>query len=602
MKLISTLCFFISFFCHSQFPVSPLSCTAPFYHGVASGDPLNDRVIIWTRVTPFDFNDSVTGTYRVASDSSFLNTVNSGIFTTNSTVDFTVKIDVTGLNANTFYFYEFEVNGQRSPIGRTKTIPDGSVDNLRFGVVSCANLESGYFNAYKAINERNDVDAVLMLGDYIYEYEEGYYGPNSSITRDLEPDNEIISLSDYRMRYSSYHLDRSLQNLHQNYPWICVWDDHEFANNSYKDGAENHSSNEGSWDERKENGQKAYFEWLPIRPRVSKLYDIYRGFDFGDLFSLMMLDTRIHGREEQFGITNSQINDTNRTMLGEDQFQWLKNALSNSTCKWKVLGNQVLMAEVTVLGIPLNSDGWDGYPAQRNKLYDFILNNNLDNFCVLTGDIHTSWGIDLKKANEKVGVEFITPSVTSPSVPINASWLITIENSHVKYLELTEKGFIILDVTPQKIQSDWYFVNTLDHIDASNYWAKGLYSSDGNNSLNEANSKEEGHGPFLISLMSECPKTTSTNSENNSFILGLYPNPVQDYLTIQFNSLKPTKKLVEIYDLMGNLIIQKTIKVESISGILHANISTKQINSGQYLLKLIDENSGNFIESRFIKQ
>ena len=581
---------------------SPLTCAAPFYHGVASGDPLSNKVIIWTRVTPIDFSQSISGTYKVAEDSLFNNVISSGVFNTDFTSDFTVKIDVSGLNPNTFYFYRFETNGKKSPIGRTKTLPIGTVDNMRLAVVSCANLESGYFNAYKAINKRNDADAIIMLGDYIYEYEEGYYDPNSSVPRDLEPSNEIISLADYRMRYSSYHLDRSLQRLHQNYPWICVWDDHEFANDAYKDGAQNHNANEGNWYQRKEYAKKAYFEWLPIRPSDSKLMHIYRKFDFGDLFSLLMVDTRIHGREEQLGVSNAQTNDTNRTLLGTDQFQWLKTELANSNCKWKALGNQVVMAEVTIFGVPFNSDAWDGYPAQRNKLFDFIINNNLENFCVLTGDIHTSWAIDLKKGNDKVGVEFVTTSVTSPSVPINASFLITIENSHVKYVELTKKGFILLDVTPQKIQSDWYYVNTIDQDDASNYWAKGYYSNDGDNNLIEATSATTGHGEFNTPLMSECPSTSEIENEPIFVVLGIYPNPVSGELSIQFNDGLSSAYTLEIYSIGGEKIIEQAIYAKNISGILHTRIRLNNLRSGSYILKITNMKSGKITSKKFIKQ
>ena len=585
-----------------QVIASPLTCTAPFYHGVASGDPLSNKVIIWTRVTPIDFSQSISGTYKVAEDSLFNNVISSGVFNTDFTSDFTVKIDVSGLNPNTFYFYRFETNGKKSPVGRTKTLPIGNVGNIRFAVVSCANLESGYFNAYKAINERNDADAIIMLGDYIYEYEEGYYDPNSNVPRDLEPSNEIISLADYRMRYSSYHLDRSLQRLHQNYPWICVWDDHEFANDAYKDGAQNHNTNEGNWYQRKEYAKKAYFEWLPIRPSDSKLMHIYRKFDFGNLFSLLMVDTRIHGREEQLGVSNAQTNDTNRTLLGADQFQWLKTELLNSNCKWKALGNQVVMAEVTIFGVPFNSDAWDGYPAQRNKLFDYIINNNLENFCVLTGDIHTSWAIDLKKGNDKVGVEFVTTSVTSPSIPINASFLITIENSHVKYVELTKKGFILLDVTPQKIQSDWYYVNTIDQDDASNYWAKGYYSNDGDNNLIEASSATTGHGEFNIPLMSECPLTSDIENEPNFVVLGVYPNPVSGELSIQFNDGLLSAYKLEIYSINGEKIIDQAIYAKNISGILHTRIQLNNLRSGSYILKITNKKSGKITSKKFIKQ
>ena len=585
-----------------QVIVSPLTCTAPFYHGVASGDPLSNKVIIWTRVTPIDFSQSISGTYKVAEDSLFNNVVNSGNFNTNYTSDFTVKIDVGGLNPNTFYFYQFQTNGKKSPIGRTKTIPVGTIDNMRFAVVSCANLESGYFNAYKAINQRNDADAIIMLGDYIYEYEEGYYDPNSNVPRDLEPSNEVISLADYRMRYSSYRLDRSLQQLHQNYPWICVWDDHEFANNAYKDGAQNHDSNEGNWYDRKEYAKKAYFEWLPIRPSDSKLMYIYRKFDFGDLFSLLMVDTRIHGREEQLGVSNAQTNDTNRTLLGEDQFQWLKTELTNSNCTWKTLGNQVVMAEVTILGIPFNSDAWDGYPAQRNKLFDFIVDNNLDNFCVLTGDIHTSWAIDLKKGNENVGVEFVTTSVTSPGVPINASFLITIENPHVKYVELTKRGFILLDVTPQKIQSDWYYVNTIDQDDESNYWAKGYFSNNGANNLIEATTSTIGHGEFNVPLMSECPITSNIENELDIIVLGIYPNPVSGELSIQFNDGKSSEYTIQIYSVSGETILKQPIYAKNISGILHSKVPLNNVRTGSYILKITNVKSGKITSKKFIKK
>lgn len=588
------------FFC--QVITSPLACTAPFYHGVASGDPLSDKVIIWTRVTPIDFSQSISGTYKVAVDSLFNNVISSGVFNTDFTSDFTVKIDVSGLNPNTFYFYRFETNGKKSPIGRTKTVPVGTIDNMRFAVVSCANLESGYFNAYKAINERNDADAIIMLGDYIYEYEEGYYDPNSNVPRDLEPSNEVVSLADYRMRYSSYRLDRSLQRLHQNYPWICVWDDHEFANNAYKDGAQNHDSNEGNWYDRKEYAKKAYFEWLPIRPSDSKLMHIYRKFEFGDLFSLLMVDTRIHGREEQLGVSNAQTNDTNRTLLGDDQFEWLKAELTNSNCTWNTLGNQVVMAEVTILGIPFNSDAWDGYPAQRNKLFDFIIDNDLDNFCVLTGDIHTSWAIDLKKGNDKVGVEFVTTSVTSPGVPINASFLITIENPHVKYVELTKKGFILLDVTPQKIQSDWYYVNTINQDDASNYWAKGYYSNNGDNNLIEATSASTGHGEFNIPLMSECPSTSEIENEHNLVVLGIYPNPVSGELSIQFNDGLSSAYTLEIYSIGGEKILDQPIYAKNISGILHTRIRLNNLRSGSYILKITNVKSGKITSKKFIKK
>ena len=200
-KFLFLIFVFFSFFIRAQTSVSPLECIAPFYHGVASGDPLSDRVIIWTRITPDDFNSIVSVDFRVALDPEFSSIVSQGTIQTDASKDFTIKADIIGLSPNTFYFYEFEYNGALSAVGRTKTLPVGNVDNMRLAIVSCANLEAGYFNVYDAINERNDVDAVLMLGDYIYEYESGGYSPNANIDRTWEPQEEIVELNAYRMRY-----------------------------------------------------------------------------------------------------------------------------------------------------------------------------------------------------------------------------------------------------------------------------------------------------------------------------------------------------------------------------------------------------------------
>jgi alkaline phosphatase D len=233
-------------------------CLKPFYHGVASGDPMSDRVIIWTRVTPDtnQINQSIIVDWKIATDTGMVNVINQGTLLTDSTKDFTVKVDANGLNPNTFYFYEFKANGKYSPRGRTKTTPIGSVDSLRFALTSCANFEAGLFNSYASLLARADFDAVLALGDYIYEYNTGGYSPNATVNRQWSPSNEILSIADYRMRYSSYRLDLDLQRLHQQFPFVIVYDDHEFANDAYLNGAQNHQAGEGPWSDRKQNAKK----------------------------------------------------------------------------------------------------------------------------------------------------------------------------------------------------------------------------------------------------------------------------------------------------------------------------------------------------------
>ena len=525
-------------------------CIAPFYHGVASGDPLSDRVIIWTRITPTDFGQTLTGTYHVATDDQFNNVVANGTFSTDSTIDFTVKIDVTGLNPNTFYYYEFEHNGSYSLVGRTKTLPLGAVDNMRLAVVSCASLESGYFNAYEAIANRNDVDAVLMLGDYIYEYESQGFSPNANVDRTWQPAEEITELNDYRLRYNSYRLDYALRKLHQNFPWICIWDDHETANDSYPGGADNHQANEGPWPQRMSAGKKAYFEWIPIRPKAPGNQEIFRTFELGDLAKIIMLDTRLEGRDQQVGTNDPVFNDTTRTILGPTQFQWFKNELSTTTQPWKIIGNQVMIGAVEIFGTPINTDSWDGYPAERQKLFDHLSTNNIDNMVVLTGDIHTSWAVDLKNGNNPVGVEMVTPSVTSPGSPINLSNLITLQNPNIKYVELTKRGFILVDITPQRVQGDWYNVSTINEINASSSCVKSYVSNLGNNSLTLTNNPANGHGAFPQALAGPCSRFyVGLEDAAKGIVLGLYPNPSADYLTIQ--GMNIIGGLLSITDLSG---------------------------------------------------
>ena len=270
----------------------------PFYHGVASGDPLNDRVILWTRVTP-DSDAPVEVAYHVSSTPDMMSTVASGTVTTDIDKDYTVKVDVSGLKPGQTYYYYFSALGANSILGRTRTAPEGDINQLRFAVVSCSNYQDGYFNAYERIAERNDIDAVIHLGDYIYEYETGGFGHSDEVNRGHLPTHEIISLMDYRIRYSYYKLDAQLRKAHQQVPFITIWDDHEFANNAWMGGAENHQGNEGDWNVRKANAYKAYFEWMPVRTEESVPTKIYRKIRYGNLVDLILLDTRMEGREKQ---------------------------------------------------------------------------------------------------------------------------------------------------------------------------------------------------------------------------------------------------------------------------------------------------------------
>jgi len=337
---------------------------ADFLHGVASGDPLQDKVILWTRLTPVDLSARLNVTWEIATDDQFKLNLKTGVVQTTKTDDFTVKVDATGLQTDTIYYYRFHFGNKTSPVGQTKTLPV-STNKVSFAVCSCSNYPAGYFYVYREIAKQN-VDVVIHLGDYIYEYgADGYATEDAEkLGRTLPSDNnkEIIKLEDYRKRYALYRQDKDLQAVHQRHPFIVIWDDHELANDTWRDGAENHQDNEGSFSDRKLAALQAYFEWMPIRPVSNTDHlNIYRQFNFGSLVQLTMLDTRIIARDEQLEYKDymtasgldaqkfqADLTDSKRTLMGLTQRDWLVDKLKQSTATWNVIGQQVLMSKMWI--------------------------------------------------------------------------------------------------------------------------------------------------------------------------------------------------------------------------------------------------------------
>ncbi|MBB1386870.1 alkaline phosphatase D family protein [Pseudoalteromonas sp. SG45-5] len=334
-----------------------------FDHGVASGDPLNDSLIIWTRVTPKDTTtNSLKVQWQVALDPQFTTISHDGEAQISNATDFTLKVDLQGLRPNTAYYYRFNAHGKTSPVGQGKTLPIGDIDKVKLAVVSCANYPAGYFHVYGEIAKQPDLDAVIHLGDYIYEYgNDGYATEDAAkLGRLLPEDNqgEIITLSDYRKRYANYRLDGNLQAAHSHCAFITVWDDHEVANDTWRDGAQNHNSDEGDFSERKLQALQAYFEWMPIR-NVADKERIYRRFEFGNLVSLYMLDTRMLARDKPLDYADFELSTAtgqgefvnalgadDRALLGSEQLTWLTDGIKTSDNRWQVLGQQVLMTKM----------------------------------------------------------------------------------------------------------------------------------------------------------------------------------------------------------------------------------------------------------------
>jgi alkaline phosphatase D len=470
-------------------PESPM-----FRHGVASGDPLSDRVVIWTRC-----EQETELTWTVARDEALRHVVRSDTAAAHAEEDLTVKVDVDGLEPDTTYYYFFEAGEHTSPVGRTQTLPQ-TCDQFRFAMYSCAKYSAGYFNAHARMAERDDIAFVLCLGDYIYEYGNDEKGLGARIGRAFEPDHECRKLEDYRTRYSQYRRDPKLQRLHQRHAFINIVDDHEFCNDTWRDGAGKHEDAEdGPWAERKAAAFQAWREWIPIRlPDPDDPTRIYRTFPLGGLADLILLDTRTR-RDEQTKDPQA-LEHADRTLLGKEQFDWFTNECDRSTATWRIIANAVMIGQVKSefmpedLGNPLSElgvltkrehgpepDQWDGYPVERRRVLECVKQHSKRNIVFLSGDCHSSWAMDLKldpeqPEQESIGGEFCTTSLTSENLDDEAGWdprtrSLEIEkevidrNPHIHWVETDSHGYVIVDINSERAQGDWWFVDQIHNLD-----------------------------------------------------------------------------------------------------------------------------------------
>jgi alkaline phosphatase D len=522
---------------------------SPFLHGVASGDPTPDRVILWTRVTPTA--DATPGSgvgpptavrWEVATDDSFRDVVARGDVVADATTDHTVKVDAAGLPADADLWYRFHALDSTSPVGRTRTAPraDAEVQSWRIGVVSCSNWQRGYFGAYRHLADRDDLDLVLHLGDYLYEY--GVERPGAGeyvvpgvgghlddlgltrsdedpgVLRDHDPEVEMIVLEHYRRRHAQYKTDPDAQRLHARHPMVATIDDHETTDNSWSGGAENHQPDEGDWSERRSQAMQAYFEWMPIRATggAEEPHRVYRELRFGTLAELVMLDERTYRSQQPAGlsgsllVTDPDVADPDRTMLGAAQRGWLGQRLASGGTRWKVLGNPVMFAPLVIgdppdvdgatpaieevlapLGVTppvvVNGDQWDGYRAEQHAMGERF--GAAGGVVLLTGDIHSSWAAEIPadagsylagSDDATVAVEFVTPAVSSDSLvaliassglpaPVARETLTLLVDSlgpWFTYRDLERNGFGIFDLTAERAQFEWWYVPDRSDPDA----------------------------------------------------------------------------------------------------------------------------------------
>lgn len=493
----------------------PDAASGLFRHGVASGDPLSDRIILWTRVTPAA-NEPISLSWRLCEDPELSRVVASGRTMADAGRDYTVKVDATGLAAGTTYYYAFSSDdftsaNARSPIGRTHTLPAAGVQHLRFAVCSCSSYGHGYFNVYREMARRADLDAVIHLGDYIYESS----GPD---VRLHAPDNETTTLQDYRTRHAQYKTDPDLQALHRQNPFIAIWDDHESTDNSARDSARNHTEGEeGVWTQRKAWAQQAYFEWLPIREQRPNDYNfIYRSFDFGGLAELVMLDTRLQRDDAPADFPppcDPALSDPDRRLLGEAQETWFLGTLRASDARWHIVGSSVMFGQWKVWGAPngpacggqyLNADQWDGYQVERQRVMDALRGGAgappTGNCVFLAGDIHSAWALDVVDdpnnalvynpvtGDGSLAVEFVCDSVTSdfPLPEGLGGEAFLAGNPHVKYVQTRLRGYLLLDVRPERVQGEWWYVDTVAEPADGEQFGAAYRTDDGANRLVQA--------------------------------------------------------------------------------------------------------------------
>jgi alkaline phosphatase D len=478
-----------------------------FTHNVASGEPAADSVLLWTRFKP-DAGGPAKVRVEISESRDFAKIVGGGQMVTGPWRDHTVKITVDGLNPGTWHWYRFiGPDGSISPVGRTKTLPVGKAAKFNIAIFSCSNLGYGEFNAYGHAAMRDDIDLVLHMGDYFYEYARGGYDNGAKFAQRIFPADEILNLADYRLRYASYRADPQLQALHAAYPMIPSTDDHEGANDSWEGGAQNHQADEGDWTNRKDAAMQVWREWLPVGEQPWKTYEI------GSLATYYRTDTRMVARSKPYEGGNfmraadpakafaefrdGPWRDPAMTMLGTEQESWLYHGFAREKATWSVLGvgtnmgynylpesamatispdspqrnRDYVKAGVTAAkaGIPYNLDNWGGYPAARSRLLAAAQRNGRD-LVVVTGDSHNGWAYDLPEGGKPAGVEFGGHSVTSPGFEQStkgidpktvAAALMGKTNPELRWVDTSNRGYMHLSLTPQAATNEWVFMETV---------------------------------------------------------------------------------------------------------------------------------------------
>jgi len=585
-------------------------CEGQFKHGVASGDPTHESFIIWTRWTPpSNFSGPQSVGFQVSELPNFTTIEQQGVYLTDTSIDYTVKVDVQGLLANRIYYYRFFTPNDTSITGRTKTLHLTN-ENVRLAFVNCNDYTKGYFNTYKALADRNDVDVVVHLGDYIYEQGGG------SNDRAHDPPSDIWQLNDYRTRYSQYKLDNYLGKSHQLYPFIQIWDDHDIVVDAVSDTSLAHQAQYGSYQARKWAAVKAFREWNPVRDDTSNFIKNWRKFSFGSTLDMFVVDVRLYDRDKfPQNINDTMYNSPFAKMLGPEQLNWLLTNLQQSTATWKIIANGLMFSQLEALGTPLVLENWDGYNHERNQIFQLIKNQNISNVIVYSGDFHCAFANNLSdnpynilnynpiNGNGSLAVEFIPPSASSDNFDEGndfglgagnyslAQTLITTGNPHVKYVNLIDHGFGLLDLSPNRAQNEFWYVNSvMDAATTTSYCGNvSVVNNNSNKITNGNNPLSAGNLGFMpLGCFQSNTGIEEPFNVQQPGILSCYPNPFSSDITFQMLGEIGKMINVELYNSLGQSVASKTFYQNSVIENFYWEIP-KQLPKAPYVLQIISD-------------
>lgn len=584
MKMLLPLAFIcIAQFLHAQITSYPANIYgdtlhAPFYYGVASGDPTATQVVIWTRIDP-TAGASVQVDWEIAADSSFTNVLQNGTATVDGSTDHTLAIDLSGLSPAQHYWYRFQgPQGNYSAIGRTKTAATGVSANIRLAIASCSSIYSGFFTAYRHIGERNDIDLMVHLGDYVYDFVDSDEEERVPVPYPTRPED----LEDWRDLHEYHLLDPDLRLARQRHPWINIWDNHDIASDSLPQFLQ---------------AVQAFREYVPMRlPDPNDPSRIYRAFSYGDLFDLFALDYEQYYHNDSIGNEASPLGTAQRT--------WLLNELSNSNATWKIIANQKMFGQFSLAGFPAvipfgdgpvaDSSAWDGHNAARNTILNHLDQNNIDNTIILSGDIHMSFNMDLPidynaynsaNGNGSVAVEFLPTSISrgnfdeagvSGFLATLAQNAIALANSHHVFSELESHGYGLLDIRPDRSVGEYWYVNKLN-ASAGQSFETGYQVMNGDNhwTRNSLNSPTV----YAPSTSTTPPLVTSIG------LLTAHPNPASDLLLVSFSPEASANLELTLKELQSGKVVREIFRGKVQTGKKQEfGVDVADLAAGSYLL------------------